>query len=479
MSVLEFKLVYSTCSPVSDWVRLVLQEDCPEAHCPDCQQGCLDNDSVKGKIVVCDDETGDIEARRAGALDSVLLNSYGKYNDLFRAPILPATILMKEDYEVSIGFLRCCAEIGQAVYLGIAARCLPAAVNFFSAAQYLAVVVRVVLHNLVSIRTLYTSVPCIIFRIVPHGNIALLLQSVCYPCARLQPSREWLLQFCRGWMIKTQYSIDIKVLRSDNGGEYINSELSRFLQDRGIIHKLYVCILRNRMGLLRERIVISWKLLVPCLLVPITYVVYVINLMPFRVVKFRIPLEVLTEHVLVVSTNTLTPCVFGCVAYIHIHKIHCSKLDPCALWCVFVEFASQQKGYKCYHLETRHMYTTIDVTFFESEYFYSSIPSPSDHQGENTSGDQVDLGWLEVLEDVICSSGGACVDYKDENGTLVSRQETAENDMGLQLLHAETSADFRQGPTEEAITVQQPIVEPRTLGEEVQSAEPTSPSLSR
>lgn len=50
--------------------------------------------------MVCDDETGDIEARRAGALDSVLLNSYGKYNDLFRAPILPATILMKEDYEV-------------------------------------------------------------------------------------------------------------------------------------------------------------------------------------------------------------------------------------------------------------------------------------------------------------------------------------------------------------------------------------------
>ena len=38
-------------------------------------------------------------------------------------------------------------------------------------------------------------------------------------------------------MIKTQYSSDIKVLRSDNGGEYINSELSWFLQDCGIIHQ--------------------------------------------------------------------------------------------------------------------------------------------------------------------------------------------------------------------------------------------------
>ena len=82
------------------------------------------------------------------------------------------------------------------------------------------------------------------------------------------------------------------------------------------------------------------------------------------------------------------------------------------------------------------MYVTMDVTFSESEYFYSSIPSPSDHQGENTSGDQVDLGWLEVPEDMICSSGGACVDDKDEKRTPVSRQETAENDMGLQLLLA-------------------------------------------
>ena len=38
-------------------------------------------------------------------------------------------------------------------------------------------------------------------------------------------------------MNKTQYSFDIKVLRSNNGGEYINSKLSRFLQDRGFIYQ--------------------------------------------------------------------------------------------------------------------------------------------------------------------------------------------------------------------------------------------------
>ncbi|KAM2769841.1 hypothetical protein PS2_012538 [Malus domestica] len=152
--------------------------------------------------------------------------------------------------------------------------------------------------------------------------------------------------------------------------------------------------------------------------------------MPSQVVEFRTPLQVLTVYV---------------PAYVHIHKIHRSKLDPCALQCVFVGFVSQQKGYKCYHPKTRHMYVTMDVTFSKSEYFYSSIPSPSDHQGEKTSGDQVDLGWLEVPDDVIRSSEGACVDDKEENGTPISQQETAK----------------------EAIIVQQPTAELSTSGEEM------------
>ena len=127
--------------------------------------------------------------------------------------------------------------------------------------------------------------------------------------------------------------------------------------------------------------------------------------MPSRVVEFRTPLQVLTEHVPVVSTNTLTPRVFGCVAYVHIHKIHHSKLDPCAFWCVFVGFASHQKGYKCYHPATCHMYITMDVTFSESEYFYALVSPPFDHKGESSSCDlDGDFEWLDVQEVTI--SGG-------------------------------------------------------------------------
>ncbi|KAM1093075.1 hypothetical protein ACFX2I_020195 [Malus domestica] len=86
----------------------------------------------------------------------------------------------------------------------------------------------------------------------------------------------------------------------------------------------------------------------------------------------------------------------------------------------------------------------MDVTFSESEYFYASIPSPSDHQGENTNGD---LGWLEIPDNVICSSGGACVENENCEG---SQQDNAEN---------ENSGCSRQQPVENWTNVQFPGTE--------------------
>nr|XP_028948916.1 uncharacterized protein LOC114821153 [Malus domestica] len=147
-------------------------------------------------------------------------------------------------------------------------------------------------------------------------------------------------------MVATQYSSVIKVLRTDNGGEYVNSELSTFFRDQGILHETTCSYTPQQNGVAERKnrhILETARALLIGGSVPksfwpdaITYAVYVINRMPSRVVEFRTPLQVLTEHVLVVSTNTLTPRVFGCVAYVHIHKIHRSKLDPCAFRCVFV-----------------------------------------------------------------------------------------------------------------------------------------------
>ncbi|KAM2173457.1 hypothetical protein ACFX1R_038295 [Malus domestica] len=156
-------------------------------------------------------------------------------------------------------------------------------------------------------------------------------------------------------LVQTQYSSVIKVLCSDNGGEYINSKLSIFLHDQMILHETTCPHTPQQNGVVEYKnchILETARALLLGASVPprfwpeaVTYALYVINRMPSRVVSFQTSFQVLTQHALVVSHNTLTPRVFGCVAYVHIQKIHCSKLDPCALRCVFLGFSSHQKGY--------------------------------------------------------------------------------------------------------------------------------------
>ncbi|BFG15695.1 hypothetical protein CerSpe_019690 [Prunus speciosa] len=38
-------------------------------------------------------------------------------------------------------------------------------------------------------------------------------------------------------MIQTQFMLPIKVFRSDNGGEFVNSALSQFFHTKGVLHE--------------------------------------------------------------------------------------------------------------------------------------------------------------------------------------------------------------------------------------------------
>ena len=104
--------------------------------------------------------------------------------------------------------------------------------------------------------------------------------------------------------------------------------------------------------------------------------------MSSRVHSFRTLLAVLANHVSIFSTLHLEPRVFGYVAYVHLHKNQRSKLDPCAVQCVFIDFSPQQKRYKCYHPPTRHTYVTMDVIFSEDE-----LPPSHTFQGGMIGGE--------------------------------------------------------------------------------------------
>ena len=116
--------------------------------------------------------------------------------------------------------------------------------------------------------------------------------------------------------------------------------------------------------------------------------VYLLNRMPSRVLEFQTPLQTLERYVKIPSALHIPPKIFGCVAFVHVPKHQRTKLDPCAIRCVLLGYGSHTKGYRCYDPLSRKLYVTMNVTFLETEYFFSE-PSPSVLQRENRHEQQI------------------------------------------------------------------------------------------
>ncbi|CAL2271851.1 unnamed protein product [Prunus armeniaca] len=219
--------------------------------------------------------------------------------------------------------------------------------------------------------------------------------------------------------MKTQFNAQIQILRSDNGGEFVNHDFQTYFQQHGILHETTCPQTPQQNGVAEQKnqhLLETARALLIGAHVPrhhwddaIVTAVHLINRMPSGVLTFKTPLQVLAQHRPLPSVLVLTPQIFGCVAFVHLHKNQRSKLDPRALCCVFVGYATHQKGYRCYHPHTRHTYVTLDVTFLESELFFHDPSSNSMLQGEIRSEEQ---NWsnLENKEILLCTE---MIDYPE------------------------------------------------------------------
>ncbi|RVW93163.1 Protochlorophyllide reductase, chloroplastic [Vitis vinifera] len=182
-------------------------------------------------------------------------------------------------------------------------------------------------------------------------------------------------------MIETQYNAKVRVLRSDNGGEYQSSDFQKYLEGHDIIHQTTCSNTPQQNGVAERKnrhllevvraSLIAAKTPISYWGEAITSAAYLINRVPSSSINFQTPLQALTNVVVAPTVPNLPHRVFGCVAFVHLHKHQRTKLTSHALQCVFVGYALHKKGYRCYHPPTRQMEYHKEIQTLDYDYHIS------------------------------------------------------------------------------------------------------------
>ena len=153
-------------------------------------------------------------------------------------------------------------------------------------------------------------------------------------------------------MVEKSCGGKLKVLRSDNGGEYTGREFQEYLKAEGVRHELTVPKTPQQNGV-AERLNRTLVEMIRTMLVEsnldqrfwgeaLSTAVYLRNRSPTKAVEGKTPFEALYGK----KPNVEHLRAFGCASYPLIMKDERKKLDPVAKRCVLVGYGTEVKGYR-------------------------------------------------------------------------------------------------------------------------------------
>ena len=186
---------------------------------------------------------------------------------------------------------------------------------------------------------------------------------------------------------ETQTSDKMRALHSDRGGEYIAGYIKDILVQRGIEHHLTMPNSPQQNGKAeRFNRTIMDKAMSMLHNAGLSYgfwehavctATHIYNRSPIRSLKWRTPHEIWSGgHTPDVSYFR----VFGCKAYVHVHKDDRKKLDPKAIEATFIGYEPGSKGYRLWDKRTRSVRLSRDVKFDEDQF-----PSRKSDETRSTS----------------------------------------------------------------------------------------------
>jgi hypothetical protein len=163
----------------------------------------------------------------------------------------------------------------------------------------------------------------------------------------------------------------IKILRSDNGGEYTSKEFVNFCKDVGIKRELTTPYKPQKNGVAERKnktIMEAMKTMIHDQDLPMCLwakaamaAVYVQNQLSHSALGLKTPKEMFTRKKPKVSHLK----IFGCPVFIHIPKEKRNKLEPSRKKGIFVGYCKVSKALRIYIPGHHHIEISRDVTFDE------------------------------------------------------------------------------------------------------------------
>ncbi|PKU68003.1 Retrovirus-related Pol polyprotein from transposon TNT 1-94 [Dendrobium catenatum] len=177
--------------------------------------------------------------------------------------------------------------------------------------------------------------------------------------------------------VERQFNKTIQIIRTDNGGEYVNKQFQTHCKTTGISHQVTCPHTPSQNGVAerkhRHLIETTRALLIQASLPLYLWVNtlltanYLINRMPSPNTSHKSPYELL--HNKQPDYNHLK--VLGCLCYPWLKPYTSHKLSPLSHPCIFIGYPLNQKGYKCLDLRSNKIYISSNVIFNETIFPYS------------------------------------------------------------------------------------------------------------
>ncbi|KAL1217248.1 Retrovirus-related Pol polyprotein from transposon TNT 1-94 [Cardamine amara subsp. amara] len=227
--------------------------------------------------------------------------------------------------------------------------------------------------------------------------------------------------------VLTQFGTKIKILRSDNGGEYTSHAFKEFVGKNGIVHQTSCAYTPQQNGVAERKnrhLMEVARAMMFDRSVPKTFwgdavmtACHLINRLPMRNLEDRSLYEVLYNTKPIIDHLR----VFGSVCFVFVPDAQRNKLEPKSIKCMFIGYFSTQKGYTCYNPTSKRVHVSREVKFVEEKSYFDKtswesledIASPVDRASTLR-------GILEGL-----TPGGDSVEHVSNDEV-----ETEENDNG-------------------------------------------------